>query len=1327
MEAYSNAPYAHTPTRHLTKLYSDAKKSALTSLEVPNTATQQFSALHRKYRIQKDRLITWGLAWSDDEKHADGNIDESVAKAGLTETVDSVLRNIKEVTDEAERIKAASAPAPVGFVKGGDSKVGLGLPFDEARYEDLLRDLTASIDTLYDLSRSRKALARGEHPTFRSRTPPEFAPGLVDVEKGGSLGKSSSISKKGVFRVPSYASHAPSYASSERTLVNPQPFHRPSLSPYDGLPPRIEINALRLPEEGPPPYEALGVPSTTRLVGHLVRNRAPEFVQNATGSSAAEVPVLVEFANFDTTYHDTGVPPPLRRLEILAAYFQPMRPESQTNLSLLGYFEDYTQPRIGLVYDLPYSIQNKLQGTAVSDAQSLAPMSLLKLVQKASKTNQEAVPPLEDRFAIAKRLTEQLHALHGREVAHGNINSNSIIFTTTENETASVKQKQIRSPLLASFDLFSKCNLEGITKQVNLNIYKHPEDDPQIPGREVATDIKFDMYGLATILLEIGLWMPIGDLYKAKYSLEDFKLRLEKLWIPKLAAKCGTSYMRAVEACVAACDDLDLHRSMAVVESAYDFILRQLHRCCLLDDEGPVDLSPPHDPSPVPPTKSASSSSKDFKRKPVPSDAPALSRQQSAPYDLPQEQSFSSTSLTGAHRLQSLQDFAMADFHAEYAQLSPVKENSPPRETPVMTPSPLATRTSIPEPQGRVSPRIETRFDTTPSLQDFKRKVTIIQRQWRKHAAYARQARASAARAHARSLKLDTEFRPEQRVKPKRQEFPGLDLPPSIIEDWHNKTSFQLAKLVEKALKGSPESSSISLTAYGETPETARPTFLVCCTSTAKVKHVLKRHFKYDSGICDVRVKKDEIRRCRRARREPSSARRSMAPVDDGAIFGRAVNPDYQVKPLCGASIGAFRDEEHLPPVSFGGVVLVDGAAYGMSVHHMLEANDDDDEFTQDSDADDNSESSSLHSLDEEGDESDSEVLSEPDDESTVRPSSTVPDLVSSEDTDSHFGDSAGIKPTDFEEIPITQPALDDAIDLDLHVDEDEDDDEDSGIDEDHLLSYKLGQIHASSGLKRTATSLEGGFRSISQSLPQEIDWALFDLVPPRASPYNVVRGGSKYCPSTAARSARGDTFPIAIKRTSELACAKVHCLGRTSGLAGGVISSNMELVKIHGRSTFSASWTVDGEFGVGGDSGAWVISNDDGRVCGHVVASRKGRTYICPMELLLEDIKATLGAGSVKLPCPAGLAAGVRREREGVRAPSAGYRGSSGQGRREEEQYVAEKVGRLRIGGERREGAEGSGGVALPSTSRPGSARGMQFAARRYQGHGVSAAGVMV
>lgn len=55
----------------------------------------------------------------------------------------------------------------------------------------------------------------------------------------------------------------------------------------------------------------------------------------------------------------------------------------------------------------------------------------------------------------------------------------------------------------------------------------------------------------------------------------------------------------------------------------------------------------------------------------------------------------------------------------------------------------------------------------------------------------------------------------------------------------------------------------------------------------------------------------------------------------------------------------------------------------------------------------------------------------------------------------------------------------------------------------------------------------------------------------------------------------------------------------------------------------------------VGGDSGAWVIENARGRVCGHVLAwcARNRLAYICPMQVLLEDIKRTLGARKIYLP----------------------------------------------------------------------------------------------
>jgi hypothetical protein len=55
----------------------------------------------------------------------------------------------------------------------------------------------------------------------------------------------------------------------------------------------------------------------------------------------------------------------------------------------------------------------------------------------------------------------------------------------------------------------------------------------------------------------------------------------------------------------------------------------------------------------------------------------------------------------------------------------------------------------------------------------------------------------------------------------------------------------------------------------------------------------------------------------------------------------------------------------------------------------------------------------------------------------------------------------------------------------------------------------------------------------------------------------------------------------------------------------------------------------------VGGDSGAWVIQNGTHRVIGHVLAwcERNHIAYICPMEILLEDMRRTLGAKRIYLP----------------------------------------------------------------------------------------------
>ena len=1183
MEAYRHgrSHLAHPPEKisHLTKLYTDAKRSATTNININPFAAahqetpEQFWALQRKFRIQKDRFITWGLAWSDDTNGPDGNIDESVAKAGLTEIVESVLGNVREVINELDNVRSGR-----GIVKTGET-VKHPLPFDESRYTDLLNDLTASNDTLYDLSRSRKALARGEHPTFSTDQEAELQATNKYAPVPRGAGKASSI------------------APSDMTLVNPLPFLRPTLSPYSGLPPRIELSALRLPEEKPPPYESIGVPIATRLVGQLLRARASEGVQSALGSGAPEVSVLVEYANYDSTYQHTGVPPPLQRLEALSAAFLPMRAESQHNISLLGYFEDPSEPRLGLVYDLPYSVQNQLHATAISSAETLAPLSLLNLIRKAKPIQPSSAdvdpPPLEARFKLAFRLTEQLRLLHLRELAHGNINSSSVIFAMTSNEASSRRLKCLKSPIWASFDVFSKSSVEGLGLPSSLNIYRHPNDHAHPSQRDLAQDIKFDLYSLALVLLEVGIWQSLGDMFKPKYSLADFKLRLEKLWAPKLASRCGTAYMRAVQICLQAADSGEI--GSLTTEGVYDRVFTQLQRCCMLDSELEDSLDVPETASYL---AELSASRRPLPASPVP--VPVRSTQQQPDTSaLERAQSIPSTTPSSFSRMSSFSSLAGVG-----AAPAPI------RRRPV--PAPSSTTSSEQPTNKRLA---------TGSFQEYKRKIVIIQQKWRE----CRQARASTAVAP--SARTTTSAAVAKKMKPRLMEFPLMEIPQSVRDDWDYSTALKLARLCTKALQGSPESSSICLTSYGETPETAKPTYHITCRSTQKVKQILKRHFRCDPKSCYVIVEKGQVSRCRKARRQSAAqqAVRSMAPRFEQE--SDAGNPDYQPQPMCGASIGAYKDESHLPPVSFGGLVNVDGRAFGMSVHHMLEGEEEEDhEYDDDDDDEEGSDSSSVLSM------SETDEPLESDDGSTVRQLSALSDTSMEEDFQTE-GDAAGVMPGEGMEIEVTQPALDDAISLNLHADEEDEDDEDSGVDEDHILSYKLGQVHASSGLKRTAFhSTETGYRGISSSLPQEIDWALLELLPPRIHPYNVIRGGKKYCDANGNSSSASDCFPISIKGSTELAGAKVHCLGRTSGLASGVISSSMELLKLHGRSTFSASWTAHGAFGVGGDSGAWVVCSD-GKVCGHVLAERSGRTYICPMDLLFEDIKETLGALHVALP----------------------------------------------------------------------------------------------
>lgn len=460
----------------------------------------------------------------------------------------------------------------------------------------------------------------------------------------------------------------------------------------------------------------------------------------------------------------------------------------------------------------------------------------------------------------------------------------------------------------------------------------------------------------------------------------------------------------------------------------------------------------------------------------------------------------------------------------------------------------------------------------------------------------------------------------------------------------------QINQALRHFYRKNPESVEISLESIGDSSKDTRPTVLVVCTSVSKVKGILRRKmgaiFDGTTGYA-LKVCRGHVLR---SRGEGTGTKRSMAHPDsaDGEVVP-AANGGFQERPSNGASIGAWVGDRHLPPVSFGGLIVVDDKTYGMTVHHML----DDPEAEQSTLTpkaakriqrsmagarnevpdlaawyaqqypDEASQSVSENSSDS-GDFAAefSEAESEPITESAV----TSSYYDSDEETDDEYGqpgDIPGVEPGCGDGYIVSQPALDDVEDG-FYASADTQDEE-------HLDTFSLGEVFASSGIRR---------RNDERGLIHEIDWALFEFKDDRLPNENLI-------PRACAED--GTLMqPSAVLSTTDLPNLEVQCMARTSGLQTGMILPALTSVKIYGRTSASHTYQVTSSqsekndddnsrlpLGLPGDSGAWVVERNKGQVCGHVLAfsQRKKVAYICPMDVLLLDIAETLEASVIQLP----------------------------------------------------------------------------------------------
>lgn len=938
--------------RRLTRMYAETKRSYENVIEPEKTQISSISStLQRKLRIQKDRLITWGLDWSDASVTQPADIDDALDRAGLSDIVASIMSTIQKLLDEAEQLRGSRPPKyarKLSVEKRSDDSAHGAQGFDQARFEDLLKDLTASIDTLFDLSRSRRG-----------------------------------------FTQPELSQRIPLKPQARRARTRP---------------------ALR----------------------------------------ADELHELHELPNSEVKVVDWSSPPADQTTKSSA-------PAKSEDPKEFGYLTE--KPGTPTSLPPPYEAVTAYQPSTVN---------LVTLLQFPADHTGATMPNLEHRLRLALNLASNLNELHRLGVAYGRINSDNVVFsrldkTTRADYIGSWRGYDIRNATFSPSNALDMSMAEQTSGVGSWSIFQHPRFGH---ASSLALKQACDAYSLGLVLLEIGFWMPLNAFWKMKYTLETFKSRLENVYVKKLAAKCGSIYMRTVHHCLTLADRLFSTLPLSTVQASevqHDFsgkIVRPLERCCILDD----------------------------------------------PYMI------SGSNIT----------------------------------TPAIT------------------AEIEPNKSTNP------------------------------ASAPDRALKSEA----KHRCSVKRKLRIWSILPPkTVLSEWNTLLLPCLERIVNKTLGNPQESFSADLMMIGETSETSKPTILITCTSVREVKMAIHRHLKYEKQVYDIKVRKGEIHRSKLSgpRRQRRPRRSAGSSGFNQSIDKRpATNPHYQQQPACGASIGAFRDNEHLPPVSLGGVIIIDDEPYGMTVHHMLEQlSDDENEWSvADSEVPVWSSATPDRNLllsdpvqsvydqdllqtqypfevsDDDDDDGYSSIADDDgeDDNGTWSLEQSDFDKGTSVDDDNvSLGDSPGIDPDDDDSSNylVTQPAIDDVDDTFFPSEQDRD--------EEHLASHFLGNIHASSGIRRRKRD----------GMKHEVDWALIRFSDQRVQHQNIVKGGRRYCAKEECNNvASDDLYPHSIAGLDELGGLKVHSLGRTSGLQGGTISPAMSLVKFQGRYTSSLSWHVVGNFG---------------------------------------------------------------------------------------------------------------------------------------------------
>jgi serine/threonine protein kinase len=318
---------------------------------------------------------------------------------------------------------------------------------------------------------------------------------------------------------------------------------------------QLRINLDSKPTSAFRPTFALKIQRELLTIPDSDLRRSQGAYQNPSKADTDDI--IVEWVEYDKEDID-GRLNHIRRIDDLArmAHSASDRHPDLHTIDCLGYMDDSTRSRYGLVYKAPEKSFLTLNSLITS--------------------NDLRTPDLGDRFKLAHTLAIALWSLHSLDWLHKSLSSNNILFFPSAFSTSATKATavsatvpDISSPYLLGFDASRPDHLTEVSvaskNPSSMDLHRHPHS---LDGLEKKPYCKsYDIYSLGLVLLEIGLWKVLQAYYKPHYNAEKFRDRVVlSVLVPGLGSKTGGLYREVIERCLSAKENLTGEEAGSLME-----------------------------------------------------------------------------------------------------------------------------------------------------------------------------------------------------------------------------------------------------------------------------------------------------------------------------------------------------------------------------------------------------------------------------------------------------------------------------------------------------------------------------------------------------------------------------------------------------------------------------------------------------------------------------------------------------------------------------------------------------------------------------------------